>query len=677
MAYQPHLSISGSDSFRLPTAGTKEFTQPEPAQSDLPLTLDGALRMALENSDIVRTLDQDEVSIASATHYDASIQSEAIRAALADFDTRLESNLLWNRFEGPPNSFFGPGIEREDRRDEGTIATGFSKRWYPGTQTRIAYNPSPGYLFFPRGTSGLNPIHQSALELEVRQRLLQGGGVAVNTAPISVAQLKTDQSAWEFQGALLKLVRSVEQSYWELYAARVAKQVIEEQVPLIDEVVRVEEANRAAERAVGADVAKARTQLYRIRQRLVQSGRIIRQKELALGSLICSGPNQQVSFIPTTSPIDAPIVINKQESIAMAVTQNPLLIQRRIQTRLLELELVVAKNKYLPNFDVQALYRANGLQDDLGSSLRMMLDNDFYDWQFGATFSVPLGRNASKAALRAAELQIARENARLREQVDLMVFDILESCARIESLHNEYVAAKSRVEQAREWLKGARVRHANPPPSGRNENWMLVALDDLLFALQASASASEEAASLLADYNIELAKLFELEGSLRRGFNVQLQQDPSTSKIIEQLPKIDIPAVKDDAEEASDSVEKQHIRKPEKSTSLDRKSPGQAYLLQVFGPEVERAKSKPGFQKSQPNPTDDLLTPHGRIVGVRPFLTFLDNIESAEPSLPYVEVSKPAENTPSAVMQLDLERIEEQTLPSKSWQPRKDEPSPN
>ncbi|WP_218932471.1 TolC family protein [Adhaeretor mobilis] len=516
------------------------FKGPALANGDT-LSIDEALRFALEYSDIARSLDGDEVVLEQATGYDAPISSETVRQALAAFDTSLDTSFSWNRFEGPPNSFFGPGIDREDRRDEATFATGLSKLWQRGTQTRVGYNPSPGYLFFPGGSTGFNPTHVSAFEVEVRQPLLQGGGLEVNRAPILVAQLQTDQSAWEFKEALLEMVQSVEKAYWELYAARVARRVLEEQSPMIEEVVRVEEANMAADRSVKADVAKARTQLYRLRQRKVGADRVIREKEIQLGSLIGLSAHRRVSLELTTQPPTAPMLFDKYASIERAINNQPLLVQRRIRTRIRELEIRVASNQYLPKLDLQALYRANGLEDDLGNALEMMVEQDFYDWQFGAAFSVPLGRNGPRARLREAELQLAREQAQLREQVRLTVFEITEIHTRIEALYAEYRVAKERENQAKQWLEGAQIRYKNPPPAGRTVNWMVIALNDLLLALQGSSDAAEEAAVLLAEYNTELARLQQVEGNLLGKYNVCLLDEPLTNQVKEQLPAIAIP----------------------------------------------------------------------------------------------------------------------------------------
>jgi hypothetical protein len=242
-------------------------------------------------------------------------------------------------------------------------------------------------------------------------------------------------------------------------------------------------------------------------------------------------------LVLASTPTNAPVVIDVSASIARAIDHQPLLIQQRIRARIREVELRVARNQYRPRFDLQALYRANGLDDNLDQALEMMARNDFYDWEFGAELSMPLGLNAAHANVRAAELQLARDRAILDQQVQSTVYQINETILRIESLYHEYRAAKARADEAKEWSKYARIRFYNPPPAGRNENWLLSALDDYLSAIRASAEAETETGELLALYNTELARLKEAEGTLLDEYDIHLLCDPCARPFVEKLPQ--------------------------------------------------------------------------------------------------------------------------------------------
>ena len=84
-----------------------------------------------------------------------------------------------------------------------------------------------------------------------------------------------------------------------------------------------------------------------------------------------------------------------------------------------ELELVASKNFLLPSLDLVGRYRWRGFGHDLldpagdgprfDNAYKDLTTGDFQEWQLGAEFSVPLGFRQGHAAVRNAELQLARE----------------------------------------------------------------------------------------------------------------------------------------------------------------------------------------------------------------------------------------------------------------------------
>ena len=511
-----------------------------------PLALDQAIAIALQHSDVVRVLDGGDVVNGAATSYDPAIVAQSTRVALAAFDTSFGANVFWNHINQPPDAFFEPGVLNPGRYDEGGYTAGFTKSWLSGAQTRISYNPPTGYLFFPNGTEGFNPTHTSNIELAVSQPLLRGGGVEFNGAPIVITQIKTSQSAWDFKQSTMEFVRSVEQAYWQLNAAQIALSGIEEQLPLIEEVVRIEQASLEAKRAIPADVAKSRAQLHAFRKRRLEMQSLITEREIQLRHLLGVEPCEGGKIVPTTAPSHAPLVINPQATLAMAIDRRPDLLRQRLGIRIRELELTIARNSLLPQLDAQALYRMNGVGDKLGDALSMMSSAQYGDWQIGATFSVPLGRNAGKAKVRAAELQLDREHALLRQNVQGVAYELANIVQRVQVLRQQCEEADNQVRQCQEWLRGARVRYKIPMPGGETSNWLLQALDDYLLAMRSSADATADAGDLLARYNTELVRLQEATGVLLENTGICLSEDPTrkirVSLAAGSLPIVEMPA---------------------------------------------------------------------------------------------------------------------------------------
>src|SRR5205085_2340168 len=173
------------------------------------LELQAALLEGLRNSRIVRLIDGSAVGAAPITGYDVDAQEARIRAALALFDTTFSSNFLATRYRQPPNAFFGPGLAEPTLRDQMYYGGGFTKPLVTGGQATLFYDPSPAYLFLPLGNgTSFNPLHQGATTMALRQPLLRGAGVDVVSAPIQIAQIRYEQSAWDFKKEVLQTCRN-------------------------------------------------------------------------------------------------------------------------------------------------------------------------------------------------------------------------------------------------------------------------------------------------------------------------------------------------------------------------------------------------------------------------------------------------------------------------------------
>lgn len=489
--------------------------------------LEELLAVALQNSDVVRTLEGSSVSAAGMTSYDPLIAEQRVRQALAIFDPQVAASLYGNWIHAPPSSFYGPGIPEPTRRQEAGFNAALFKPLASGGEARVAYNPPLGYLYLPDDTfTTFNPFHEANVELSLRQPLLRGAGPQVNRAPIVVAQVRADQSVWELKQDVMALVRSVVEAYWDLQAAYVALRSIDELIPLIEEVVRIEEEGFLAQRNVRADVAKARSQLFSFRQQRAAARSAVLDRELRLRNLLGLPPGDGRSLVPVAEPGRAPVAIDGPAAVETALASRPDVIRQRLNVRLREVELVVARNGVRPQLDFATLVRSSGLGEDLGSALKQVGSTKFSDWQTGLTFSMPLGRRAATSNARAATYQLERERALLRQAVHATAHRLGDLVRQIEFTWQQYHEAENRVRETNEWLAGARIRYLNPPPAGEGQDWLLQAVNEYLLTMRTKADAATEASALLARYNALLARWEEAKGTLLETYDVCLEGDP-------------------------------------------------------------------------------------------------------------------------------------------------------
>ena len=508
-----------------------------PHGEDAAMDLQTALRLALRNSQIVRVSEGSEVTASGETFYDIAVSEAQVQAALAAFDSSFAANFYSTQIKQPPNAFFGPGLTQPRLRDEIAVNFSLTKPWITGGQTAISFNPDPGYLYIPNSGGGsFNPRHVGEMEFSIRQPLLRNAGVAFNRAPIQIEQIRLEDSAWEFKKAAMASVRSVADAYWDLHATRVALTAVDEILPLIEEVVRLQEEAYKTQWVIYADVAKAYAQLHDYRQQQLELQSEVRQKELTLRNLIGLPPFDGKNIVPVTSPASQRRRVDVGAAVHAAMANQPDIVRRRLDVRIRELEWLISKNDLKPTFDIQALYRMNGVGQDVGSALKQMATGEFSDWLVGATFSVPLGRRQATATARAASLELTRAHGLLQQMAHGLQHRVADDLRRVDYTYREYQEAERKLAASKDWLKGARLRYQHPNPEAGDGNLLLQVLNDYLSALRFRTSAATEASALLAEYNLSLIQLEETKGTLLSFFDIDFAHDPCRqSRYLEAL----------------------------------------------------------------------------------------------------------------------------------------------
>lgn len=520
-----------------PAPAARHAAGPNGQGAPWPLSLPEAVRIGLANSDVVRVLDGG-VFASPTTAYDPAIAAAQARAALAAFDPLLSANGYAAWIDQPPDSFFGPGIPYPNQRNQGGATFSLTKPWISGGQTFLTYN-TLGFLYVPGGTSAINPLNNTGLNLGLQQPLLRGAGFAVNKAPLRIACLRADQTELGFKQQVMALIRSINQAYWELHAARTVLAAREELLPRMEEVVRIEKARFEAQRSVRADVAKAEAQLHLIRQQWQEARSAVIEKELNLRNLLGIPPADGQTIVVVSAPMQAPLTVDPISSLGTALAFRPDWIQQRLSVRARELQLLVARNNLWPQLDANGTYNLSGLGENLRDATSQMTTWDYIDWQTGMTLSVPLGRRAARAGARAAEFQLAKEQALLRQKRHAIAYELSNLARQLDYVRREYQEASERLEGIREWVHGARLRYQFPPPAGEQQDWLLLALNDYLNALRMQSDAAADAAFLLAQYDTLIVRWEEALGTLLTESNVQL----ANCGTLQRLPPTSAPAI--------------------------------------------------------------------------------------------------------------------------------------
>ncbi len=502
---------------------------PPPTVSNLPvgmreqqLALDDAIQIALRNSEVIRVLTGVSASSSGATIYDPAINNTQIDVERGRFDPRLESANDFTHLEQPqaqlvplpgPNGPFTSFLTG-DASDQFRSTTGLAKTNLFGGDGSVNFDVNP----FRTDAFGLplNSQTTTATDVRLTQPVMQGFGPAFNRAPIVLARIDTERSFFQMKDAVQSLLNSTIEGYWNIVFARTDVWAREQQVRQGTEAYQRAKAGLDAGSLDLADVAQARTALAGFRATLISSQASLLQQEAAFRNLLGLPPNDDLRFIPVTPPARGRVQPEWYGLLALAEQQRPDLIELKLVLDADFQRLIQARNNALPQLDVTALYRWNGLEGRTPDERYIQSeDGAFTDWAAGVNFSVPLGLRAGRAGVRQQELLIARDRANLNQGMHSATHDLAGSVRNLAQFYEQYLAFREVREAARQNLEAQFAQFV------ANQTIYL----NVLLAITDWGNAVSQEAQSLSQYNVELANLERQTGTILETHGVRFFEE--------------------------------------------------------------------------------------------------------------------------------------------------------
>lgn len=491
-----------------PSPPPRTVTDVQPDTVEWPLSLDEAVRIALENCQVVRVLTGLTAVSSGQTIYDAAITDATIDQAQATFDPILKWNNTWSRTSTPFGAF-NPVVPNQSfiastPTDQYVTDLGLTKTNVVGGQWLLNFTERPTRFAAP-GPFPLNPQTPDAMTLSYTQPLLQGAGFAVNTAPIVIARLNTEVSFFQYKDSVQELVRSTIEGYWNLVQSRVtawARKIQEEQSK---EAFERESARFKSGFSDVGNVSQTRVTYNQFRADRIAADADVLAREGALRNLLGLPPTDNRRIVPTSVPATQQLPHDWNALVQLAQQRRPDVIELKIIVEADQVRLVQAENQALPKLDTTALYRWNGLSGTMPNDEETATHaGQFTDWSVGINFSVPLGLRQGRALARQQKLLIARDQANVEQAVHFAVSQIAGTIRDLDSAYAQY-------EAYRETRAAADVNLRVQTEKFRAGQTIYL---NVLEALNSWGTAvSSEARTLLA-YNVSLASLERQTGTI-------------------------------------------------------------------------------------------------------------------------------------------------------------------
>jgi len=531
----------------------------DPSQGTWDLTLQEAMRIALENGKVLRNLGgvafgasgvQGNPTVilsnpyAVGTVYDpAIVESDpryGVEAALSVFDGQLNASAGWSKYDEPQNLFSLTTFDQTvNQADVGTFQATISK--YTATGGTFYMRSHNGYDWNNNSSYKLWPSDWTTyLEGGFTHALLRGRGVQFNRIAgpgaipgyyngVVIARITADKALIDFEMGVRQMVYDVENAYWNLYFAYRNLQTIKAGRDSAYETWRKVNARFEQGHAQGNKQAEAqaRSQYISFRTSTEQALSNLYKNENILRYAMGISPTDGRLIKPIDEPTIARITFDWEELKAETLNRSPELRKQKWDVKQRELELLASRNFLLPQLDLQANYRFNGMGQDLihsdrsrSSAYASMTSGDYANWNMGLNYTFWFGMRKELAAVRNAELMLARSRALLQEQELTAVHTIADSQRDIDEYYilaqnhfNRRLAAQDEVNAVAATYEAGKTT-----------------LDQLLDAQRRLAEAESQYFNAIVQYNLSIAMLHYRKGSLLEYDGVYLAEGPWPNK---------------------------------------------------------------------------------------------------------------------------------------------------
>jgi outer membrane protein TolC len=385
-------------------------------------------------------------------------------------DPTMFFNIDWGHFSNPQTSALVTGTNTFITETSNS-SWGLRKGFLTGTQASLIWanrRQATNSL-----TNEFDPSLRSNLTLQIRQPLMQGFGMAVNSRTIRVANNNREVSDLAFRQQVIETVTRVQNLYWDLVSFRNDVESQQEALRLAQKLYednkrRVEVGTLAPIEIVRAEAeVAAREQDLTLAETRVQLQETLIKNAISKNGL--ASPSLMEAEIVPTDRIEIPQIEEiqpVQDLMTMALQARPETTQSRIQMQNRDINLQAIRNGMLPTVDLVGDVTNNGLAGSanplagsggslspfflggLGTSLGQVFRRNFPDYSIRAELRIPLKNRQAQADMAATLIEKRQAEIRLVQQENVIRTEVQNALIGLQQSRARFLASqKARVLQ--------------------------------------------------------------------------------------------------------------------------------------------------------------------------------------------------------------------------------------
>lgn len=397
----------------------------EDAEGKIPISLDTAVRMAIERNLGLRV-----------TTFNPAIAETGILRAGAIYNPRLDA-LLDHREEDYRIVPDSPTVVRSSFFD---ADVSLNQLLGTGATAAVTFNN----LFFEDSLEGpASRFARPELSLSLSQPLLSGLGREVTERGITVASDAKEASLAGWRDAALGVAASARDAYFLLIKAQEELATREASLAVARQVHAENEARVRAGVLASIELLDSEFGLAGRERDLLEAQKNVLEQADRLRVLIQSPDSGTLS--PEASFPEGRVEASEEVATATALRKRPDLLGARISLKTFEFQAKVSRNLALPSLAATGSAGVKGLSKNYGDAIDDLVSADVPFWSVGLSFSYPLGNDSARADLAEATLRARQAEAQLRDLEELIGLDVRSAIRDMETKFREIEVAKKGV----------------------------------------------------------------------------------------------------------------------------------------------------------------------------------------------------------------------------------------
>ena len=416
------------------TASTQAQTESTDPQ---PLTLNEAIRLALENNNDIRT-----------SRIDVEKAELNLTAKRGAYDPQLFSENYVERVSTPVGSFFGSNSGAMTTRDFTSRVglSGLAPKGGGSYQIDLSKTRYSSDNFF----NGLDPAASaSRISASYTQPLMRGLKTDDTRRRIDIAKKNLALTDVQFRQRATDVITHVEHAYWELVHALKNLQVQNEAVKQTRAQVETNKRQVAQGVLAPIDVIEAEAQVKIYEQNVYAAQEEVTKSENALKTLMLADRTAALwtrALLPVTPVnLEAPHV-PLNDAVNMALENRFELAELHTSKDINDINKRFNRDQTKPQVDLMASFTSNAD----GPAWLNMLGQNSPAVRFGVRISLPLKNRTAKAELGqslAEERRIDAVRAQTEQQIEAEVRNSIQRMRSVEASMSAAAAQREAAEQ--------------------------------------------------------------------------------------------------------------------------------------------------------------------------------------------------------------------------------------